>query len=100
MWSTSMTAPPTCIMKVVSDFYNESGLYKYNKFLHFHMISAALLLITLFFFLKLIISIACSLNDLQYVFMESLFSILLNDNTVNTEKPDGICLPTSIVDEF
>ena len=29
-----------------------------------------------------------------------LFSMLLNDDIVDFEKPDGICLPTFVVDEF
>ena len=29
-----------------------------------------------------------------------LFSMLLSDNIVDIEKPDGICLPTFVVDEF
>ena len=51
--------------------------------------------------------IACSLTDLQSFFMQSLpmytsflFSILLNDDNVDIEKPDGICSPNFVVDEF
>ena len=29
-----------------------------------------------------------------------LFFILLNDNIVDIEKPDGICSPTFVVDEI
>ena len=72
------------------------------------MIPAALLLITSFlFFLKLNIFIACSLNDSQNFFMQSLplyalylFSMLLNDSIVDIEKPHGICSPTFVVNEF
>ena len=34
------------------------------------------------------------------LYTSSLFSILLNDDTVAIEKPDGICSPTFSVDEF
>ena len=72
------------------------------------MIPAALLLITLFFsFLKLIIFIVCSLKDSQNFFMQSLpqhtsclFSILLNEDIVDIEKPYGICLLKFVVGEF
>ena len=69
------------------------------------MISAALLSITSFF-LKLIISIVCSLEDSQKFFMQflppytsCLFSMVLNVNISDTKKPDGICLPTFVVDK-
>ena len=48
----------------------------------------------------------CSLNDLQMFFQSlplytlCLFSMLLNDDIVNMEKPDGIYLLTFAVDEF
>ena len=72
------------------------------------MIAAALLLITSFlFFLNLIIFIACSLKDSQNYFMQSLpvytsclFSMLLNDDIVDFEKPDGICSSTFVANEF
>ena len=58
-------------------------------------------------FQKLIVSIACSPKNLQNFFMQSLplytsclFSMVLSDVIVNIEKPDGICLPTFVVDEF
>ena len=51
--------------------------------------------------------IACSLKDSQNFFIQSLplytsclFSMLLNDDIVDIEKPDGICSPTFDVDEF
>ena len=60
-----------------------------------------------FFFLKLIISVACFLKDSQNFFMQSLplyasclFSMLLNDNIVEMKKAEGICLPTFSVDDF
>ena len=69
------------------------------------MISAVNLLVTSFF--KIIFSIACSLKNSQNFFMQSLpqytsclFSMFLNDDTVDTEKPDGICLPTFFINEF
>ena len=71
------------------------------------MIPAALLLITHFFLLKLIIFIVCSLKYSQNFFIQPLplytsclFSMYLNGSIVNTEKPDGICLPPFFVDEF
>ena len=49
----------------------------------------------------------CSLKDSQNFFMQSLplytsclFSMLLNDDTVDIEKPDGICLHTFHVYAF
>ena len=60
-----------------------------------------------FFLLKLIIFIMCYLKDLKNLFMQFLplhtsylFSMLLNDDIVDTEKPDVICSPTFVVDEF
>ena len=65
----------------------------------------------MFFFLKLMIFIACSLKDSQNLFMHSLplyrsgcidqqFSIYLNNDIVDIEKTDGICLVTFNVDDF
>ena len=65
--------------------------------------------ITLLFFrlIKLIIFIACSLKDSQNLFIKSLplntlsfFYMLLNDDIVETQEPDGICSPTFVVNEF
>ena len=49
----------------------------------------------------------CSVKDLQNFLMQSLplyascfFSMLLIDDIVDIEKPDEICLPTFVVDEF
>ena len=71
----------------------------------FDVISAAGLLMASF--LKLIISIACSLKNLQNFFMQSLplfatclFSMLLNDDIGDFKKPNGICSPIFVVDEF
>ena len=51
----------------------------------------------IFFFLKLIIFIACSLKNSQNFFMQSLpiytswlFSMLLNEDIIHIEKPDGV----------
>ena len=61
----------------------------------------------IFFFLKLTVSIASSLKDLQNFFMQSfplyitwLFSMLLNDDIVDIEKPDGIYWLPFVVDEL
>ena len=71
------------------------------------MILAALLLTSFFFFSKLIIFIGCSLKNSQHFFMQSLplytswlFSMLLKEDIVGIQKPDGICLHTFVVDEF
>ena len=61
-----------------------------------------------FFFLKLIISIACFLKDPHNLFMQSLpnvytsclFSKLLSDDIIDIEKPNRICLHILVVDEF
>ena len=92
----------------LSNIYFNFFLYKYNRFFHFHMILAALLLNSfIFVFLKLIICTACFLNNWQNFFMQSLpqytsclFSLLLNEDIVGIEKPDGICSFTFVVDEF
>ena len=34
------------------------------------------------------------------LYISSLFSMFLNDDIVDIEKPDGICSPTFAVDEF
>ena len=54
----------------------------------------------IFFFLKLIISSACSLKDAQNLFMQSLhlytsciFSMLLNDDIVDIENFYETCSP-------
>ena len=61
----------------------------------------------IFFFLKLIISSACSLKDLQNFLMQSLplytsclFCMFLNDDIVDIEKADRICLPAFVVNDF
>ena len=60
-----------------------------------------------FFFLKLSISIACSLMDSKNIFIQSLslctlclFSILLNEDIVDIEKPDRIFSITFVMDKF
>ena len=69
--------------------------------------AAILLIISFFFFLKLIIFIACSVKNLQNFLMQSLplymsclFSMLLDEDIADIEKPDGIYLLTFVVDEF
>ena len=39
---------------------------------------------------------------MQYLSMYTscLFSVLVNNKIVDVEKPDGLCLPTFVVDEF
>ena len=58
-------------------------------------------------FLKLTFFIACYQKDSQNFFMQSLplytsclFSILINKDLVDIEKPDWICLLTFVVDDF
>ena len=66
------------------------------------------LLITSFFlFLKLIVFIERSLENSQNFFMQSLplytsclFSILLNEDILEIEKPDGILSFTFVVDKL
>ena len=61
----------------------------------------------IFFFLKFTIFIACSIKDSQNVFTlflllytSWLFSMILNDDIVDIEKPDETHSPTFIVNEF
>ena len=58
----------------------------------------------IFFVLKLIIFIACSLKDSQYFFIQSLplytsclYFMLLNDDILGIDKPDGIYLLSFVV---
>ena len=69
--------------------------------------TALLLIISVFFLLKLVNFIACALKDLQNVFIQysplytsGLFSMLLNNDTVGIEKPYGICSLTFAEDGF
>ena len=59
------------------------------------------------FLKKLIISIECSLKNIQNFFIQYLplytlyfFSMFLNDNIVDIQKLDGRCTSTFIVDEL
>ena len=113
MHSTSLLP---CTLTMISNFaiilsfkYSFSNLKKkYNRFLHFHMIPSSLLLtISFFFFLKLIIFIACSLKNSLNIFIQAfclytscLFSMVLNEDTVGIKKPEGICLLIFVVDEL
>ena len=80
------------ILFYISNVYFQTLLYKYCRFLHFYMIPAALLLITVILFsLKLITFIACSLKDSQNLFVQflalyasCLLSMLLNDDIWKT----------------
>ena len=63
----------------------------------------------IFFFLKLNIFVACSIKDSQkpfhavftsVLYTSCLFSMLLNDDIVDIEKPEGICSPTFVLNEF
>ena len=57
--------------------------------------------------MKLIIFIPCTLKDSRKSFMQSLclytlwlFSMPLNDDIVDIEKPDGLCSLTFVADDF
>ena len=65
------------------------------------------LIISLSFFLKLVLSITWSLKDSQKLSIQplSLYAsclsyMHLSDDIVDIEKPDGICSPSLVVDEF
>ena len=64
----------SCVVTMFANFilkiYLEFCLFKYNKFLHFHMISAVCFLISSFFFSNITISVACSHS--QSFFIQSL----------------------------
>ena len=104
----------TCLMTMISNniyylqhIYFQSSFYKYNRFLHFHIIPANYLLIISFFsFLNQFFSFRVLLR-IRKTFMQSLplntsclFRTPLNDNIVDTEKPDGIYSPTFVADNF
>ena len=62
---------------------------------------------SMFFILRLIIFIACFLKHSENFFIlsfplhtSSSTSMILNDDVVEIEKPDGICLSTVVVYEF
>ena len=66
------------------------------------MIPATLLLISPFFlFLNKLFPLRALLR-IQNIFSANLylFSMLLNDDIVDIEKPDGVCLLNFVVDEF
>ena len=102
----------SCIMKMIS---------KFTMFFIFQMFNFKCFLIFafsydscgtfvnnfIFFFLKLITFIVCSFKNSQNFFIQSLsmctsclFSMLLNEDIAEIEKPDGICLLTFVADEF
>ena len=78
--------------------------------MHFHMIPAALLPITFFnqfSLLHALLKIYFYLFLFYLFFMQSLplytsclFSMLLNDDIIDIEKPDGLCSLTFVVNEF
>ena len=93
-------------MLYLSHIYFQIFLYKHNRFLHFHVIPAALLLKTLFFSFQKKLSLLRALLRIHKTFTPSLplyisclFSMLLNDDIVDTKKPDGICLLTFVADK-
>ena len=105
-WSLTLYISNSSIFDL-SYIYFQIFLYKNNRFLHFHDSHGSFVNTYIFFFLKSIISIACSLKDSQNFFMQTLplytsclFSILLNDDIVDIEKLDGICWLTFVVNEF
>ena len=53
-----------------------------------------------FFFLKIIIPIACSHKDSLQSYTSFYFSMLLNDDIIDLEKPDRTYSPTIVVDEL
>ena len=90
----------------LSNIYFQIFLCICNRFLHFHMILAALLFIVSFFFLKLIIFIACSLKNSQtfYAIFTSVHIMIVFHAskwgvTVDIEKSDGISLLTFVVND-
>ena len=113
MHSTSIFS---CIMTMVSNFtiffIFQIFIFKFffTNITDFSIFMRFLLLFVnnfIFFVLKLIIFIACSLKNSQNVFIQSLplyiswlFSMLLNKDIVDIEKPAGICSLTFVVDEF
>ena len=105
-----------CIMTMISNFtilfifhilILNFFFNKNNRFLHFHMIPAALLLITYFFLIR-INYLHCVLSSgfikLIYAIFTTIYIILIfmlsNEDIVDIEKPDGICLPEFVTDEF
>ena len=97
-----------CDIFYLSNIYFQIFLDKYNKILAFSYSSCCPFVDQfIFLVLKLIFFVGCSLKNSQNFFMQflplytsCLFYMLLNDDIVNIEKPDGICLLTFAVDEF
>ena len=91
-----------CIMTMISNFtiflIFQTSIFKF--FLQISNDSCCCFVNNfIFFFLKLIIFIACSFKDSQHFFIQllplyasCLFSMLLNVDIVDIEKPDGIGL--------
>ena len=113
MCSTSIFS---CIMTMISNFtiFFIFQIFVFKFFLQIQRILAfsydsccSFVNNFIFFFLKLIIFIACSFKASQNLFMQSLpvytswlFSMLLNKHIVDIEKPDGICSLTFFIDKF
>ena len=78
-----------------------------SRFLLFYMIPATLLLIILFFnylsswhaLLKIHKSFSYNLYIHLYIHL-CYFSMLVNEDIVHIEKPNGICSLTFVADEF
>ena len=99
----------TCIMKMVPNFMicfiftylsSNYSLQIYKIFTISFDSCCCFVNKSIFFFLKSIIFIVCSLKDSQNFIMQSLplytscfFSLFLNVDIVDIEKSDGICSP-------
>ena len=98
------------IMTMISNFtiFFIYQTFIFNFFLTFIRSCCSFIDNFIFFFLKLIIFIACCLKNSQNFFMQSLpplytsclFSMLLNKNIVDIEKPNKICSLTFVVNKF
>ena len=110
MCSTSIFS---CIMTMISNFtiFFIFQIFVFKFFLQIQRILAfsydsccSFVNNFIFFFLKLIIFIACSLKNFFIQFLplytSCLFSMLLNEDIIDIEKSNGICLLTFVVDQF
>ena len=80
--------------------------YKHNQFLHLHDFCCSFVN-DFISFKEIIILIACSRKDSQDFLKQFLplytswyFSLFSNNSIVDLEKPDRICSPTFVADEF
>ena len=98
-----------CIMTMISNF----TIFFYISHIYFKFFFTdttdffIFIVNNFFFYLFKIDYLHCSLKGLQNFFMQflplygsCLFSMLLSDNIVDIERPDGTCLPTFFGDEF